>query len=142
MNYRWIPIHGLFHEEKNGVVFKGSWEESPQTGDAAAGSEVLPEKLPSLGIILSDQEISDGSITADVTFAAIGRVTGCEIIVNFDLETRSYLAAGISGFQDAMFSIREWLHTRKPAMNALVGFHMQAAAIGEISRRIVSTISK
>jgi hypothetical protein len=65
--------------------------------------------IPSIGVALSDQIISDGSVSGDITFAEIGRNTGCEFVIGFDIETRSYLSAGISGFHDAMYTIREWV---------------------------------
>jgi hypothetical protein len=111
MNYRWMPLVGYFEQKKNGVTFKGEWEERPIVDQAGTGSDSALEKIPSLGISISDQEISDGTVSADITFASVGRITGCELIVGFDTETRSYLTAGLSSFPDAMFSVREWAPT-------------------------------
>jgi hypothetical protein len=108
VSYRWVPLLGEFEEKKDGLTFKGRWETYPASNQAGDVQQAPERKVPSLGIILSDQEISDGTVSADVTFAAVGPTTGCELIVGFDIESKSYLSAGITGFHDAMFSIREW----------------------------------
>lgn len=108
MSYRWVPLLGEFEERKDGLIFKGRWDTYPIHEQAGEENPTPERKIPSLGIALSDQEISDGTVSADVTFAAIGSTTGCELIIGFDIESRSYLSAGITGFHDAMFSIREW----------------------------------
>lgn len=108
MRYRWIPLFGQFEEHKGAVTFKGKWEE-PRALDQDGTAAESRQRLQSVGVVLSDQEISDGTVSGDVTFAAIGRNTGCEFVVGFDIETKSYLTAGISGFFDAMFTIREWV---------------------------------
>jgi Nucleoside 2-deoxyribosyltransferase len=102
MQYRWVPLFGHFSETKRGLVFHGRWEEFRPPNLKA------PERLPSFGLTLSDQQISDGSISAEVSFAAVGETTGCEFVLAFDFESRSYLTAGISGYSDCMFSVREW----------------------------------
>lgn len=109
MSYRWMPLVGQFDQQKkDGLIFRGAWEERPAADQASSGVEAPPTRLPSLGIALSDKEVSDGTVDAEVTYSAVGPISGCELIIGFDIETRSYLTAGLSGFPDAMFSIREW----------------------------------
>ncbi len=116
MTYSWIPVIGEFHEADDALHFRGKWiDAQPDPSEQQEpGRQETPPRVPTLGITLSDQEISEGRITADVTFEEIGPSSGCEIVVGFDVETKGYISAGITGFEQFMFSIREW----SPGMQA------------------------
>jgi hypothetical protein len=110
MDYSWVPVFGEFLADEDSIQFRGKWLDV-HPGPSEQQEQRLqegPRRLPALGIILSDQEISEGRISAEVTFEELGPSSGCEIVVGFDVETKSYVSAGITGFEQFMFSIREW----------------------------------
>ncbi len=104
MSLSWMPIHGHFETKDNGgLIFHGSPAENElQTEDQENRA------LGTIGIVLSNQELADGSVSANVTFKGMSEAASCEFIIRYDHETSYHLAAGITSFRDVMFAIREW----------------------------------
>ncbi len=105
MTYNWMPTFGDFTAKDRRVTFRGRLLEVETA--TREGREVTT-KVPAAGAIISDQPMTNGVASAVVTFKRVGPLTGCELIVGYDVATRGYLAAGITGMESAMYAIREW----------------------------------
>jgi hypothetical protein len=98
MNYRWMPIFGEFETSAEPIVFNGRPIDVPEQ----------PEPVASVGILLSDQKMLNGSLRATVEFTEITRLSVCELIVHYDPKTKGQITAGLGG-SGMMFSIRQWV---------------------------------
>ena len=110
MGLKWFPLFGEFDIKKDTLVFKGKLVEAPaQAADVTAPeAREAPGDMPAIGTIISNQQITDGTVSAEVTFEEIGPSAGCELILGIDVETRGFISAGINGSDFAFFSIRQW----------------------------------
>lgn len=110
MSYRWMPIMGEFETSADRIVFKGR-----PVGAAEGSGQPQPQQQPvaSVGILLSDHKMVNGSLRATVEFADITSFSVCELIVNYDLKTKGQITAGLGGSW-AMFSIRQWVPPSPP----------------------------
>jgi hypothetical protein len=103
MSYQWMPIMGEFDTSADRIVFKGHPGSIPESGQP----QPQPQPLASVGILLSDHKMVTGSLRATVEFAEITPLSVCELIISYDLKTKSQITAGLGG-SSAMFSIRQW----------------------------------
>jgi hypothetical protein len=55
--------------------------------------------MPQLGTLLSDQQMSDGIVRADVVFDEISDDSSCEIILAYEVHDQSMLTAGLGAFR-------------------------------------------
>jgi len=104
---RWIPLFGDFDIQKGAIRFNGRLIES-QADSASMEPAQAATTVPTVGLALCDQHLTDGTVAATVEFDELGPNTGCEVVVDYDVETRGFITAGITGFEFGMFSIREW----------------------------------
>jgi hypothetical protein len=105
---KWISLHGFFNANDGALVFHGKSNAPLEQLRATLGDANLPESFPEIGIALSDQLVSDGSVSADVTFSEIDTESLCTLVVSFDPNTRLEIGAGIGGAKESMFVIRSW----------------------------------
>ncbi|MBV8202651.1 MAG: hypothetical protein JOZ15_18705, partial [Acidobacteria bacterium] len=102
---KWVPLFGEFDVGAETLTFRGMIAR-PKTQEGEAQG-TAPE-ASSVGIVLSDRTIVNGSISAVVEFEEVFSDTGCELILAFDVRTGGMISAGIPNFSWASFSIREW----------------------------------
>lgn len=100
MTYRWKPLMGKFEIEGDELKFKGG---STQSSDPSN-----PDPLVHVGILVANQQIVNGRITATVSFADVNNRLACELILGHDVSTQAQVTAGLGG-SGALFSIREWI---------------------------------
>jgi hypothetical protein len=118
VTYHWMPVFGDFSAKDRRVTFRGRFLEAQASLETATQeSREAPAKVPAIGAIICDQQMTNGAVSAVVTFKHISAVTGCQLIIGYDVDTRAYLAAGITGMEHAMYDIREW-HPGVPASQA------------------------
>lgn len=104
---RWVPLFGEMEVKADSLRFLGKLAEAASA--APAPDATSPQvTTPSVGLALCDHHLTDGTISATVEFEEIGPATGCELVVDYDVDTKGFLSAGITGFDIGMFSIREW----------------------------------
>jgi hypothetical protein len=110
MSLKWVPIFGEFEIKKDTIVFKGKLVEAPAQATEGTATETreAPAQVPAIGTIVCNQQITDGTVSAEVTFEEVGPSAGCELILGMDVETRGFISAGINGSDYALFSIRQW----------------------------------
>jgi hypothetical protein len=113
MSYNWVPIFGEFDVSGSIITFKGKAIEPavPTTPSPAPDEETAPtaQPAPAIGTLLSDQMLSNGVMTADVKFAARAIDSACELVLNYDVETRGFISAGITGYNWTLYAVREWV---------------------------------
>lgn len=107
---RWMPIMGAFDVSPHRIVFKGREVVVPEPGQPQPQQQ---QPLASVGILLSDQRITNGILKATVRFAEINPMSVCELIINYDVKAKSQVTAGLGGSW-AMFSIRQWVPPTPP----------------------------
>lgn len=116
MNYNWIPIQGTFEVEEDLIIFKGKSNERPPQpsipGDPGTDQKAseLPTSAPSVGLIICDQELISGTVSAEVELPDVDAKdeATCQLVVPYDVETQGLVGAGINALGSGMFSIREW----------------------------------
>lgn len=110
MKLKWVPLFGNFDLKRDAMVFKGELVEIPYSAGEGASTPAreTPGTMPSIGTMVCNQQITDGTISAEVMFEELGSNSGFELILGYDIETRGFLAAGIPGYDFALFSIRQW----------------------------------
>jgi len=111
MSYRWMPLFGEFEVRDDAVVFRG--KETP--GSDAADGTLQQETRPAIGLILSNQTLSAGTLSAEITFERTDHQAVCEVVLGYDLDSKGQISAGLGG-SFAMFSIREWQPPSGPGL--------------------------
>lgn len=106
VKYRWVPTFGDFDVSEGLIVFKG--KKLPAEAPATPSGQ---EFMASVGVILCDRVMVNGTLRATVSFDEITPLSVCELIVGFDVATQSQVTAGLGG-NFAMFSIRTWPPTK------------------------------
>lgn len=92
METNWAQLSGKFDIKPNELIFKGEPVpfKDPQDPEGK-------EQIGSLfGHLISDQSLSEGEVEAEVIFQKADARSACELIINYDSETKSYVSAGIS----------------------------------------------
>lgn len=100
---RWVPTLGTFTTSDQSVVFLGKLV--PIASTTADEQTTL---RPSAGLALSSATISDGTMSADVTFEEMTKDSVCELTVAYDANAQHLVTAGLGGQEWAMFGIREF----------------------------------
>ena len=115
MTYRWVPLWGQFDISDDQITFNGKWIDSPSVTDQQSTSQApsQPERIAAIGLLIADQTMVNGSLSATVKFDDIIPQSVCELILGYDVKTRGMLTAGLGGNWQ-MFSIREWLPASAP----------------------------
>lgn len=93
LGYRWAPIIGEFDTQDDSVIFQGREIASPQYSG------------PSMGVVMSNQRFSGGTVSACVEFNEVASYSACSIVLNHNPQTRAMLTAGIGG--GSMFTIMQ-----------------------------------
>lgn len=106
MAYRWMPIMGKFDLGPDEIGFRGG---------SIPATDASQAPIVKAGILVSDQMMVNGRLTATVSFETVSSSSVCELIVGYDTKTQSHVSAGIGG-SGALFSIREWV--TKPSPNS------------------------
>ncbi len=110
MRYKWVPIWGEFDVGDKEIVFKGKEIKlEPESSGEATVEGKQPIKMAQFGTLLSDQQMSDGIVSADVVFDEITDSSSCEIILAYDVHDQSMLTSGLGGNLWAMYTIRQWI---------------------------------
>jgi len=110
MRYKWVPILGEFDVRDKDIKFKGkSVELQSQSSGELSTDGGQPPTMPQIGLLLSDQQMSDGIVSADIMFDEITDNSSCEIILAYDVHDQSMLTAGLGGNLWAMYTIRQWI---------------------------------
>ena len=106
----WIPLFGEFETKDSEILFRGKRVPgaeqpagAPPSGDRAG-----------LGLILTNQTIADGRISAEVEFKQVTTETLCEIAVSYDSNGTHLVTGGLGGVAWAMFGIREFGGPKSP----------------------------
>jgi hypothetical protein len=99
---RWVPTLGEFAAAGQEVVFQGKLVPIRTTTP-----DEQTTLAPGAGIVLCSATISDGTLSADVTFAEMTKDSVCELAVAYDANAQHLVAAGLGGQDWAMFGIRE-----------------------------------
>jgi hypothetical protein len=119
----WVALYGHFDTSEDSVTFVGG--EVPSS--IAAGVQE-PTLMPLFGLAICDRTLSDGWVSADVTFSGVDDQSGCELILAYDVNSRSEISAGIRATRWTMFEIRgftpgtvppcrlTWLRSGSPSM--------------------------
>jgi len=106
-----MPIMGEFDLTGTNIVFKGQKLPVETSQSQPPPEPGAPEDfIATVGILLSDQKIINGTLRASVVFSEVTPHSACELIISHDLRTTAQISTGLGGSR-AMFSIREW----KPA---------------------------
>lgn len=105
MAYRWMPTWGEFEISQSLIRFKGKAIPRNVAGIPEGPTDDAPNAA--VGILLCDQEMSNGRLSADVRFSAVTAMSVCEFILAYEPNTKRQLVAGIGG-GSGMFSIREF----------------------------------
>lgn len=107
MATHWVPLHGEFVDEPDGIRFSGGTSESGG------------QKTAKAGIALSNLRFGSGTVSAVVEFADINPNSVAEIILWYDPQTRNMLTVGIGGggymcairiYNDANLSGAKWVY--------------------------------
>lgn len=91
------------------IVFKGrKIELSQEAGGTEDTKEGGRPTGPSQGLILCDQLLSDGRVTAEIEFFdEIDESAGCELVLAYEIDTGRQISAGITGADWTLYAIRE-----------------------------------
>jgi hypothetical protein len=103
-----MPIFGDFSAKDREVTFHGKYFDLPAPESTTQEKRDATQRVPALGTILSDQQMTNGVISATVSFSKVGVASGCELLLGYDIERRAFISAGITGSEEALFAIREW----------------------------------
>jgi hypothetical protein len=113
--YRWIPMLGAFEIAPDRLVFNGRRVRvAPPMESGAGQTEAAPETgaesatSPQMGIVLCNQQMVTGSVSATIRFEAASSLSLCHIIVSYDPVSKATICAGL-GWGTSMFSVIEWL---------------------------------
>jgi hypothetical protein len=107
VTYRWMPIFGNF-EVSDSLVFHGT--RIPRL--MADGKPSPTETMATVGLLLSDQKMVNGQMSATVIFED-DQDNVFELILSYDLNTRAMITGGIGG-DGYMGAIREWIPVSGP----------------------------
>jgi len=105
--YKWVPLFGEIEVKRDSLRFQGKLVE-PAADSSSTEAAQPPTSVPTVGLVLCDHYLTDGSVSTTVEFEEVGPSTGCEIVVDYDVDTKGFVSAGVTGFEFGMFSIREW----------------------------------
>lgn len=108
---KWVALFGDFEASSDEVRFRGK-RVPKASADQPQAAEVGDRS--SVGLVLSNQTIADGDVSASIMFESVTPDTICEIAVPYDVNARHILAAGLGGESFAMFAIREFGSARAP----------------------------
>ena len=103
----WVPIFGQFTTAPPEIRFHGRLL-PPRQADTQSRPNAEPTQIASLGLLISNQALADGDVSATVEFATVTEQTYCELAVAYDINANHVVTAGLGGETWAMFSIREY----------------------------------
>jgi hypothetical protein len=105
MPHNWMPLFGEFTIRDEIIKFKGRQLFPTQPPpDPQQGQEVFG----AVGILLTNRTMTNGRLSAEVIFEQVTPRSVCDLILGYDLDTKSQVSAGLGG-GGAMFGIREWV---------------------------------
>lgn len=100
MAVKWLPIDGKLEFTGNTISFKGE----PTSFTNPQGQEQVGLAI---GLAMSNERFSGGTITAQVEFDHINETNACELVFYFDPAKRWFASAGLGG-PGTMYFIRHW----------------------------------
>lgn len=96
----WLALNGEFTEEEDGIVFHGGYlDNQPDLTDDS-------KTLGKFGILLFEDNMSNGEIEATVEFCELSKNDEAEIVFNYQNET-SFMCAGIANYP-AKYEFKEF----------------------------------
>jgi hypothetical protein len=107
----WVSLWGTFDDEGNDeIIFRGYifTPQPVQTSDDKGGSPTAPGTSPpqaGVGRLISNQRLTDGTVSVDIEFASIDPLTTAEIILHHDPVTDEMLNVGL-GAGGSLLSVR------------------------------------
>src|SRR5687768_11312392 len=102
----WVPIFGEFETTAQEIRFKGQMVPIPPTNVATGDAQ--EQRQPMFGLLLGNETLADGDITAEVEFDEVTPKTLCELAVTYDPNADHLVAAGLGGDPSAFLTIREF----------------------------------
>jgi len=107
----WVTLYGQF-EATADLTFIGRDMPAVTPSAAPAGAIetplIVPTSFPLFGAAICDQILSDGRVSADVIFSTVDSQAACELLLAYDVSSRSEISAGIGGALGSMFEIHGW----------------------------------
>jgi hypothetical protein len=104
MSRKWTPLFGSFDVDDEVITFHGK-----AVSLASEAGEDAPTQAPAIGIILSNERMVNGVLSASFVFDRLDPISGGELILAHDIVSGGrHLAAGIPNFAQGCFGIREW----------------------------------
>ncbi|HSH38921.1 MAG TPA: hypothetical protein VK993_09055 [Chthoniobacterales bacterium] len=103
MAYRWVPVLGAPLEERDGnLIFRGGTRKD----DTGTGTE--PIYAAFIGLYISDQVFSGGTISAKATFTNKAPANCFDIVLNYDPTTQNTLDVGFPPYSYPLLALREY----------------------------------
>lgn len=124
--YSWVSIWGEFDIARDEITFKG-YDYKPETlppvdqgsgGDSESGSKQPPhvEIRGGVGRAVSNQRLTDGTVSVDIEFADIDPLTTAEVLLHDNPIADELLTVGL-GANGFLVNVRHW--TREGTQDGL-----------------------
>lgn len=114
MTYSWVSLAGQFDIGDDKITFRGyTFTPQPVTsegqGDASQpkSSQTSPGPRGGVGRAISDQRLTDGTVSVDVEFKDIDTWTTAEVMLHYDPVADEMLTVGL-GANGWLLNIRHW----------------------------------
>ena len=106
--YSWVSLDGQFDIAVDEIIFRG-YTPPPLKADGEAPR--AKEPAGGVGRLVSNQRMTDGTISLDVEFKGIDHTTTAEIMLHFDPAKDEMLTVGLGG-SSYLINVRHWTHSR------------------------------
>jgi hypothetical protein len=114
--YSWVNLWGQFDDAANEVIFRG-YTFAPEVATAGDGatpqSQELQHPRGGVGRRVSNQHLTDGTVSLDIQFKEVDPFTTAEVILHHDPITDEMLTAGL-GANGFLANVRYWTRAGSP----------------------------